>query len=236
MNQPKRAAALARFLRMRPLCDGIRTSSEIAEILDENVKYIQKMMLKYNLPRRVKCVVPPERNGFYVCGRSIDQDGYASVICPPEYREMATKNGRVLEHRLVKAREIGRNLHPLEVVDHIDGIRLHNSPSNLRLFASNAEHLRATLTDSVPRWSEAGKVALDLTRRRSADYQPVDIHRMRVVSGDERLLTLIRTALLFGRDSPFLLGSCPHFEKAGIVDFSRSNLEREWAAIDRKYA
>src|SRR5690554_5920533 len=99
MNQPKKPAALARFQRIVPLCDGVRSSSEIAEMLDENTKYIQKMMLKYNLPRRPKDVVPPHRNRFYKCGRHINKDGYASVVCPDQYKGMLNKNGRILEHR-----------------------------------------------------------------------------------------------------------------------------------------
>ena len=117
MNQPENKKALERFLKIVPLCDGVRTSSQIAEILGENAKYIQKMMLRYNLPRRIPSVVPPERNGFYICGRTINKDGYASVLCPSTHSAMANNNGRVLEHRLVVAQKIGRNLLPREVVD-----------------------------------------------------------------------------------------------------------------------
>lgn len=236
MKYPKNPDALVRLLRVVPLCDGVRTSSEIAEQLGENTKYIQKMMLRYNLPRRVASVVPAERNGFYKNGRHINKDGYASVICPAEWRGMANLNGRVLEHRLMVAQKIGRNLLPLEVVDHIDGIRLHNSPDNLRLFASNADHLRTTISGNVPQWSAAGKVALDLTRRRSEDYQPVDTHLLKVRQGDARLLEILRAALKFGIDSPFLLGSCHHLGKAGISDFSHSSLERALADLYQRYA
>ncbi len=236
MNQPKDPRALARFLKIVPLCDGVRTSSEIAEHLGENQKYIQKMMLKYNLPRRQPSKVPPHRNVFYKSGRHVNKDGYCTVICPESHRSMANKNGRILEHRLVMSKKIGRNLLPHEVVDHIDGITLHNHPDNLRLFASNAEHLKQTLKGKPPQWSEMGKVALDLTRRRDEAYQPVDTHLLKVKQGDARLIQILRAMLLLGKDSPFLLGSYHHLEKAEISDFSRTNLERALGDLYRKYA
>lgn len=236
MNQPQNPEALARFQRIVPLCDGVRSSSEIAEMLNENVKYIQKMMLRHNLPRRIPSTVPPQRNSFYKCGRHINKDGYASVICPDEFREMSNKNGRVLEHRLLVAQKMGRNLLAREVVDHIDGIKLHNRPDNLRLFSCNADHLRATISGNVPRWSEAGKHVLDLSRRQALAHQRADTHLMKVKQGDARLIEILRAALKLGIDSPYLLGSCHHLEKAGIVDLSDSSLERALADLYRKYA
>ncbi|WP_367401674.1 hypothetical protein [Fodinicurvata sediminis] len=41
---------------------------------------------------------------------------------------------------------LGRYLQPGEVVDHQDNHPRHNWPDNLRVYASNADHLRATLT------------------------------------------------------------------------------------------
>lgn len=236
MNHPKNPAAKARFDKVVPLCDGIRSSGEIAEILNENTKYIQKMMLRYDLPRRPQSAVPPHRNIFYKCGRHINKDGYATVICPPEYRDMANKTGRVLEHRLVMARKISRNLLPHEVVDHIDGIRLHNHQDNLRLFASNSEHLSQTISGKIPQWSKEGLHALDLSRRKLEAHRRVDTHLLKVKQGDARLLEILHTALKFGIDSPYLLGSSHHLEKAGISGFSRSNLERALVDLYRKYA
>lgn len=236
MSHPKDPRAKARFDRVASMCDGVLSSVQIAEALGENVKYVQKMMLRYNLPRRKQSSVPSERNRFYVCGRHINKDGYASVICPPEFRSMSNKNGRVLEHRLVLAQKIGRSLQPREVVDHIDGIRLHNHPRNLRLFESNAHHLKATITGNVPQWSELGKAALDLSRRRSQDYQPVDTHLLKVKQGDARLIEILRAALKLGISSPYLLGSSHHLKKAGISDLSDSSLKRALDDLYRKYA
>ena len=53
--------------------------------------------------------------------------------------------------------QLGRYLEPEEVVDHIDGDTSNNELSNLRLFSSNAEHLRVTLAGRTPNWSEDGR-------------------------------------------------------------------------------
>jgi len=236
MNQPKNPTALKRFLNISQFCDGILSSSEIAEKAGDNSKYVKKMMLRYNLPRRMVNVVPPHRNRFYKCGRHINKDGYVSVICPKSHLQMANKNGRVLEHRLVMSEKIGRNLHTHEVVDHIDGIKLHNIPSNLRLFQSNGDHLRETLKGNCPQWSEAGLIVLNSTRQEQLAGQRVDTHLLKVKQGDARLIEILRAALLLGIDSPFLLGSSLHLEKAGISDFSDSNLKRALDDSYRKYA
>ncbi len=55
---------------------------------------------------------------------------------------MADKYGRVMEHRLVMARRLGRCLwpFPIEVVDHKDGITSHNEIENLAL-TTNSIHV-----------------------------------------------------------------------------------------------
>lgn len=44
------------------------------------------------------------------------------------------------EHRIVAEEKIGRKLKPGEVVHHIDGNKRNNSPDNLIVFSSQAEH------------------------------------------------------------------------------------------------
>lgn len=90
-------------------------------------------------------------NAAWKGGRPIDKNGYVLVWMPghPE----ANRHGYVREHRLVMAQMIGRPLRPGEVVDHRNDVRDDNRPENLRLFASNGEHLSVTLTGRKSRAS-----------------------------------------------------------------------------------
>lgn len=98
---------------------------------------------------------PGHLNPAWKGGRMSDGKGYVLIYAPDH--PMADSNRRVREHRLVMERMIGRYLRPEEVVDHIDGNGMNNDPSNLRLFATNAEHLATTLQGRCPEWSEEGR-------------------------------------------------------------------------------
>lgn len=78
-------------------------------------------------------------------GRTLAKHGYIDVYVP--MHPLAKRpGGKVAEHRLVMEVVLGRFLLPSEVVDHIDNHPQHNWPDNLRLFASNKDHLIETLT------------------------------------------------------------------------------------------
>jgi len=68
-------------------------------------------------------------------GRSVDAAGYPRIVLPPDsfFLPMADKYHSVLEHRLVMAKSLGRNLHTWEIVHHKNHIRDDNRIENLQL-------------------------------------------------------------------------------------------------------
>jgi len=104
-------------------------------------------------------------------GRQVDKHGYILVYRPdhPHARLCGRGNrGRyVAEHRLVMEAKLGRYLRRGEVVHHRDGNPANNDPANLKLFASNAAHLRTELSGKCPKWTPEGKIriAAGLQRR-----------------------------------------------------------------------
>lgn len=216
--------------QVRELATGDMSSVEIAAALGRNPRHIRKILLKYDFPRLPKNSPTGPRNASYAGGRRVNKNGYVYVSAPvghPQGKVLPGKNvPYVFEHRLVLEQKLGRYLLPEERVDHIDGLTLHNHPDNLRLFPSNAEHLRATLTGQVPQWSEAGYDNMVLRHRPGAVIQPVDIHRRRTAAGASRLRQILLAALKLGTDSPYLLGTSRHTTKAEIDMSSRSTIER----------
>ncbi len=81
-------------------------------------------------------------------GSTIAAGGYIYVRIEPQdpMSGMATKEGYVMEHRLVVARQIGRPLSPREVVHHKDSNRQNNDPLNLELLPSQSEHMKIHMT------------------------------------------------------------------------------------------
>lgn len=243
---PKKGSGQQREKRIIEICDGTKSSKEIAEILKENPKYVQRIMKKYDLPRLSQGAQPGENNSSYKCGRRIDYCGYALVSAPlnhPYCRNRKDRNyGVIAEHRLVMEKKLGRYLLPEEVVDHIDGITLHNHPDNLRLFSCNGQHLKKTLKNRIPKWSEAGQKKLSLKKkprkigRFVLKRKSVNTFQKKKKSGDARLIQILRALLKFGIDSPYLVGTHHHLEKAGISDFSRPNLKHELEKLYQKYA
>jgi len=199
---------------------------EIARLSGLNPRHVRKLMLRHDLPRRKEGAGAGALNHQFLVGRIIDSDGYACLSARPP---------RVLEHRQVMEKALGRPLLPREVVDHNDGLHLHNDPTNLRLFPSNAEHLRATISGRVPRWSREGRANMFLRHRQPEALTPVDIYRQRKAAGDVRLRQILLAALSLGTNSPYLLGTHHHMEKAGIDPSSRPAIERGLAQLLAKW-
>lgn len=90
-------------------------------------------------------------------GRKLDKHGYVLIFAPLHPR--ASYTGYVSEHRLVMEALLGRYLTAAEVVDHGDDHPRHNWPGNLKVYPTNADHLRATLSGrekATPRTSIPG--------------------------------------------------------------------------------
>ena len=118
--------------KIKALCDGKLSSTQIGEIVSCPAKYVQRVMLKYDLPRLKSGPPRGERNPFWKGGRVIDRDGYVSVPAPQNHPR-AKNSGRILEHRLMMEQKIGRFLEPEEVVHHKNTCHLDNRIENLQL-------------------------------------------------------------------------------------------------------
>ena len=215
--------------RLRSLANGQRTSVEIAALAGINPRHARKILLQYALPRLPEGGRKGKDNHQFETGRRIAASGYALITTPDGHESTKKRSGRnstlIWEHRYVLEKTLGRPLLPSESVDHVDGLTLHNAPENLRVFASNAAHLKETLTGKVPRWTEAGHQNMFLRHRQPEGLQRVDIYRQRRANGDLRLRQILLLALSLGTDSPYLLGTHHHTAKAGIDMSSRSTIE-----------
>lgn len=221
-------------------CDGVKTSKEIALLAGETHKYVQEVFLKFDLPRRKKGSAFGKLNGSYKYGRKIDRDGYVLVSAPAGHPNARLRSGRntglIYEHRLLMENYLGRYLTTHEIVDHIDGLRLHNSLDNLRLFENNSEHLKVTISNQIPNWSQAGRDRLLMPKNQRMSLQPINTYALKKKNGDARLIQILRLMLKLGKDSQYLLGTHHHLKKAGISDFSHSNLKHELDLLYQKYA
>jgi hypothetical protein len=182
------------------IADGVLSGTQIAERLGCTVARVKKALARNpHIPRRRVGPPPGERNPSWRGGRIVDLDGYVLL---------STRPTRILEHRSVMERKLGRLLLPGEVVDHVDGITIHNDPTNLKAQKKNL----------------VGRV-----------LEPVDTYRLRKERGDVRLHAILRAALELGIRHPCLLGTTHWLEQSGIDPTSRPSLERAWADLMRRY-
>src|SRR3990167_2092385 len=107
---------------LKPLCDGKRSSKEIAEMTGMSQKHIQKLILRYNLPRLKRGDASQmEKNHFWKGGKTVDKTGY--ILIKNNNHPYCNSGGYVREHRLVMELHLDRYLLPTEVVHHMNGIR-----------------------------------------------------------------------------------------------------------------
>ena len=144
--------------QLTPLLELGLTHPEIAQRLEVSKSCVERSVRRFAL--QSSRTGPRAASGHHQQweqGRTVDKHGYVLVFVPLHPR--ASCNGYVREHRLVLEVALNRYLQSREVVDHIDDHPHHNWPDNLRLYASNADHLRGTLTGrekTTPRSSIAG--------------------------------------------------------------------------------
>jgi len=98
--------------------------------------------------------------------RIVRTDGYIGIwrgAVEPEFQSMATKQGYILEHRLIMARSQGRCLEPWEVVHHkgtkypVGSLedKQDNRDENLELLPSQTEHMPSILAQQRIKQLEA---------------------------------------------------------------------------------
>lgn len=211
------------------IADGVLSRTQIAERLGCTAARVKKALERNpHIPRRPVGPPPGERNASWVGGRMVDLDGYVLL---------QTRPTRVLEHRVVMERKLGRSLLPGEVVDHIDGITIHNDPSNLRLFSSNGDHLAATIVGKKKQISRSGRrnISAQKTGLVGQVFEFVDTYRLRKERGDVRLLAILRGALELGIEHPALSGTRHWLTQSGIDPLSRPSLERALDDLRSRY-
>ena len=129
--------------RLRELHAQGMSCREMAPVLGCQEETVRRRLIELGLDR-LPGKARPERNAFWRGGYAVDEQGY--ILKHQPGHPQATESGYVRLHRLVMEAHLGRLLLPEEVVDHWNGDTSDNDPGNLRVFPSNAEHLRATLT------------------------------------------------------------------------------------------
>lgn len=175
---------------IRQFADGIRSTSEIAKMTGLPVKFVQKVVLAENLPRRKPCPPDGEKNPNWKKGFVISKDGYLLVRC---FGHKKLRNsGYVSAHRYLMEMIQGRILDSKEVVDHMNGLTLDNRVENLRLFPSNAYHLSETLLNKRPNWSDRGLEKMKVSPRQRKNFSKVCTYTERRKSGDFREQQIFR--------------------------------------------
>jgi hypothetical protein len=141
-----------------------KMSAQIAQATGKTPKAIQKFFRRYAFPNLHNIEVRRMQEQPMWNGGEKLMKGYTYRRTPGHPN--GTKHGcYVAVHRLVMEEKLARYLLKTEVVDHIDGNIQNNHPDNLRVFESNAAHLRETLAGRCPKWSQNGLVKLDATRQ-----------------------------------------------------------------------
>ncbi len=200
-------------------------SGQIADEVDCSARYARRILAAAGLNHPVGAPAG-SRNPAWKGGRTVDADGYVIV----------RQNRRgVQEHRLLASHMLGRPLRREEVVDHIDGLTLHNVESNLRVFVNNGLHLAETLRGRPKVFSKAGFENIGVRTDLGESVSVVDIHRLRRARGDVRLHAILRCVSELGIKHP-CLSLLPYWlADTGIHPLTQRNLARELTALCQRF-
>ena len=145
-----------------------KTAGQIADLLNVNPETVRKFSRKRNITIETQNMTLEnhpcwndgtvvDRSGYLLTRVLVDsKHGYLIRALQKRGKNGSDKSGYAPIHRIVMHDKIGRAIQKGEVVDHIDGNVQNNHPDNLRLFASNSDHLRETLKGKIPNWTEEG--------------------------------------------------------------------------------
>lgn len=154
-------------------------------------------------------------NPFFKGGEVIGDDGYIYVLkgglSHHERKLFPQKKGRILKHRLVMSRHLGRALESYEEVHHVDGDKRHNVVSNLFLI-DKKHHSR----EHFQLFMEVHRLRQAVIALRS---QVKELGAVPIVSEPKSLLfeTLCVTSLSSPRDASH---DQPRLEDASVLPLS----------------
>ncbi len=107
------------------------------------------------------------------------KQGYKIVYLRPDdfFHPMANRTGYVMEHRLVMAKSLGRNLHLWEIVHHKNHIKDDNRLENLQLVSSD-KHKQITRLEERIKKLESTIQQLKAENKRLADVSGQSFKRL----------------------------------------------------------